>query len=90
MVFFVVGFIAKDKSTLYDGIVAVLFSVGVEVAKFYQAPWIVAFRATTVGGLLLGHGFSMENIVCYLIGIAIGCACEKLWFEKCGTKILQE
>jgi len=51
---------------------ALAFCYTVEIAKLDQAPWLVAFRYTTAGGLLLGHVFTPANFACYAVGIAIG------------------
>lgn len=79
MVFFIMGFILRDKTTQYTVIIAIAFSIGVEVAKLYHTPWMDAVRYTTIGGLILGHVFSWNNILLYITGIAIGVICEKLW-----------
>lgn len=81
MVFFIMGFIFRDRTTRYTSIVSIVFSIGVEVAKLYHTPWIDAFRYTMIGGLLLGHVFSWSNILCYITGIAVGVICEKLWLR---------
>lgn len=79
MVFFITGFLFKDRPTFNIAILAAVFSLGVETAKLYHAPWLDAFRYTTIGGLLLGYVFSIYNILCYFSGIAAGAVCEKLW-----------
>jgi len=82
MVFFVMGFIFKGRSVLKNTTTAVVLSVVVEVAKLYHVPWLDDFRYTTIGGLLLGHAFSWQNILCYLAGIAGGVVCEMLWIKQ--------
>jgi hypothetical protein len=52
--------------------------VAVECAKLWQAPWLVAFRHTTLGHLLLGHVFSWQNLVAYGVGVLAGVALERL------------
>lgn len=84
MVFFIMGFIFRDKTTRYTATIATVFSIGVEVAKLYHTLEIDAFRYTKVGGLLLGHVFSWNNILLYVIGISLGAMCESLWL---GTRI---
>jgi len=79
MVFFIMGFIFRDKTTRNIGLIASIFSIGVEVAKLYHTPEIDGFRYTTIGGLLLGHVFSWNNILLYITGIALGAICENLW-----------
>jgi hypothetical protein len=66
MVFFITGFLFKDRPTFDNAILAAVFSLGMETAKLYHAPWLDAFRYTTIGGLMLGYVFSIYNILCYL------------------------
>lgn len=81
MVFFIMGFIFRARSTRYVGLLAIVFSIGVEAAKLYHTPEIDAFRYTTMGGLLLGHVFSWNNIFLYINGIVLGAICENLWLK---------
>ena len=50
----------------------------VECAKLWQVPWLVAFRGTTLGHLLLGHVFSWQNLVAYAVGVLAGAALDRL------------
>jgi len=79
MVFFIMGFIFRDRTTRHIGLIASIFSIGVEAAKLYHTPEIDAFRYTTIGGLLLGHAFSWNNIFLYISGIILGGIFETLW-----------
>jgi hypothetical protein len=51
-------------------------SVVVESAKLWQTAWLVEFRHTTIGHLLLGQVFSWRNLVAYGIGVLMGVALE--------------
>ena len=53
-------------------------SVAIEVAKLWQAPWLVQFRHTTVGHLLLGQVFSWQNLVAYGVGVLAGVVLDRL------------
>ncbi len=57
---------------------ALVFSCAVEFFKLCHAPWIVAIRATRLGGLTLGHVFAWEDMGAYVAGAAVGAACETL------------
>ena len=59
-------------------LLAAVTSAAVECAKLWQAPWLVAFRHTTVGHLLLGHVFSWRNLVAYGVGVIVGVALDRL------------
>ena len=51
-------------------------SVVVECPKLWQAPWLVDFRQSTIGHLLLGHVFSWQNLVAYGVGVLAGVALD--------------
>ena len=59
-------------------LLAMATSVAVEIAKLWQAPWLVQFRHTTAGHLLLGHVFSWQNLVAYGVGVLAGAALDRL------------
>ncbi len=59
-------------------LLAAATSAVVECAKLWQAPWLVAFRHTTPGHLLLGHVFSWRNLVAYGVGVIVGAALDRL------------
>ncbi len=59
-------------------LLAMATSVAVEVAKLWQAPWLVQFRHTTVGHLLLGQVFSWQNLVAYGVGVLAGVVLDRL------------
>jgi len=59
-------------------LLAMATSVAVELAKLWQAPWLVQFRHTAVGHLLLGHVFSWQNLAAYGVGVLAGAAIDRL------------
>ena len=75
-VFLVLGFIFPKSPTLTLAATAVAISFAVEFSQLYQAPWISMIRQTLPGKLLLGSGFLISDLVCYLIGITLGAAAE--------------
>jgi hypothetical protein len=54
-----------------------LACAGVEFAKLWQAPWLVALRHTTAGHLVLGHAFSWQNLAAYAVGVLAGGALDR-------------
>jgi hypothetical protein len=56
--------------------------LAVEIAKLWQAPWLVQFRRTTFGHLLLGHVFSWQNLLAYAAGVLAGVALERLVLRR--------
>jgi hypothetical protein len=55
---------------------AVLWCFAVEASQLYHAPWLEEIRAHTLGGLVLGHAFHATDLVCYLVGTALGLAID--------------
>ena len=53
-------------------LLAFIFSYLIEFSQLYQADWINQIRASTLGGLVLGYGFFIQDLVSYAIGILIG------------------
>ncbi|MGZ4963392.1 MAG: ribosomal maturation YjgA family protein [Limisphaerales bacterium] len=82
MVFFGLGIIFKQLSSLRLGFAALGFSFGIETLKLWQAPWLVSIRQTTLGHLVFGHVFSWQNLVTYTVGILAGLLVEVL-FVRC-------
>lgn len=72
MVYFGMGWLFKDKAVAWIVICALFFAYGIELSQLYHAPWIDGIRGTTLGGLVLGYGFLMSDLVCYAVGIVIG------------------
>ena len=48
---------------------SLLICFGVECSQRIQAPWLVDLRATTPGGLILGHGFLWSDLIAYTVAI---------------------
>jgi len=82
MVFLLVGFLFPSRSTVWTALVALAFSAADEFSQIYHAPWIDAIRATTVGHLVLGSGFSWTDMLDYVIGISFGATVEWICILK--------
>jgi len=57
---------------------AMAFSVAIELSQLYHAPWIDSIRHTTLGGLILGFGFVWSDLICYAVGVGLGLAIENI------------
>jgi hypothetical protein len=71
-----IGLILPSISTWRVAVLAMSFSVMIEVSQLYHAPWIDSIRRTTLGALVLGHGFLWSDLACYLAGVGIGVFAE--------------
>lgn len=82
MIFLIIGFLFKKFSSIKVALFAAIFSVSIEMSQLYSAPWIDGLRKTKIGGLILGYGFLWSDILCYILGIAIGVCLEKLYYKN--------
>lgn len=73
----------RPRARLRDvALLALATSAAVEMAKLWQAPWLVQLRHTTAGHLLLGHVFSWRNLVAYGVGVLAGAGVDRLLFRR--------
>jgi hypothetical protein len=82
MVFWMAGFLFRQKATGWVAVVSLLFSFIIETSQLYHAPWIDTIRATTLGGLVLGFGFLWSDMLCYTVGIVFGMIMEFVFLNK--------
>lgn len=73
LVLILVLFIAPQMAVWRAGVIALAIAFAVEFSQLYHAPWIEEIRATTLGALVLGHGFVATDLLCYAMGVALGC-----------------
>jgi len=52
-------------------VLTIILGAVVEGLKLVHLPQLDTFRASTAGGLLLGHAFSASNIACYAVGAVL-------------------
>lgn len=72
MVYFGFQFLPPNGTLIKSLLLAFIFSYLIEFSQLYQADWINQIRASTLGGLVLGYGFLIQDLVSYAIGILIG------------------
>ncbi len=82
LVFWLLGFIFVRKTSFHLALVALLFSYLIEISQLFHAVWIDSIRQTTLGSLVLGHGFLWSDILCYSIGVAISYFFEFLFLKR--------
>jgi hypothetical protein len=71
-----IGLILSRASTRTIALLAISFSVAVELSQLYHAPWIDSIRQTTLGGLIVGFGFLWSDVTCYAMGVGLGVLIE--------------
>lgn len=72
MVFWLTRAAQPNLKLVQSALIAIAFAFVIELSQLYQAEWINNIRATTLGGLVLGFGFKVTDLVCYTLGVAIG------------------
>lgn len=78
MIYFGFRFVFLKLKIKENFILSIIFCFGIEISQLYQANWINAIRNTTLGGLVLGHGFLWMDLISYSLGIVIALLIDKL------------
>ncbi|MBU3160976.1 DUF2809 domain-containing protein [Clostridium frigoris] len=78
MIFLALGFVFREMKTKLVAIIGILFCYLIELSQLYHANWIDTIRNTTIGGLTLGYGFLLSDLLAYTIGIGAGVTIEIL------------
>lgn len=73
--------IAKPLSII--AIFSLSFSYMIELSQLLTWPWLVSFRKTLIGHLMLGQGFLWIDLIAYTIGIS----CIYMVFKKIEPKL---
>ena len=71
MMYFIVRFINTNINKLCIAIISITLCYCIEFIQLLQSEWIVNLRATTLGHLVLGHGFLWSDLIAYTFGILI-------------------
>ncbi len=77
MVYFGFRFLLPKLALLKSFNIALIFSFAIEISQLYQSNWINTIRKTTIGGLVLGHGFLWMDLISYTIGVIIAVIIDK-------------
>jgi hypothetical protein len=79
--FLSIGILFPRWTTLRVCIAALVFAILIELSQLYHSSWIDQLRHTRLGGLILGYGFLWSDILCYCVGIGLGCLLEVLFYR---------
>jgi hypothetical protein len=64
------------------GLIAFAISVAVELGQLIDVGWLNSIRRTTLGSLLLGHGFLWVDLVRYFVGAVAATVLDRLWLKR--------
>jgi hypothetical protein len=81
-----IGMLFPRWTTLRVCLTALLFAFSIEISQLYHSAWIDHIRYTRVGGLILGYGFLWSDLLCYVVGISIGCVIEIIRYGRMGQR----
>jgi hypothetical protein len=70
MTYFVFALIFPRYEIKHLFILALSFSFFIESSQFLQYDWLNSIRSTTIGALVLGHGFLFSDLICYGVGVS--------------------
>lgn len=73
MVFCLLRVIFPMGRLLHIALGSLAVSYCVEFSQLIRWPWLVEFRSTTIGHLMLGQGFLWSDLIAYTIGILLFC-----------------
>jgi hypothetical protein len=76
--FLAIGLPLPRSSTGRVALLALSFSIVIEVSQLYHAHWIDSIRRTTPGGLILGFDFVWSDLACYAAGVGLGILVEPM------------
>lgn len=82
MLYFACTTIFTTQTISWRIVVMLVFCITIECSQMWHTEWLDAFRSTTFGGLLLGHGFLWSDIAADIAGILCGGALDKYLFSK--------
>ncbi len=82
LVYWGISFFVFKKRPLIPLTSAMIFSFGIEVSQLSTASWLMDLRATTLGALILGHGFLFSDLLCYTIGITCAFCIDKYFIRS--------
>jgi type IV secretory pathway TraG/TraD family ATPase VirD4 len=81
MLYFACATVFTKQTITWRICVMIVFCITIECSQMWHTDWLDAFRSTTLGGLLLGHGFLWSDIAADIVGIFCGGALDKHAFS---------
>jgi len=79
MVFLLLGALFPKLPLKWLALWALVIAFLVETSQLWHTPWLDTLRHTTLGALAIGGSFSVEDLLCYTVGVAFGLLLENKW-----------
>ncbi|MNW23453.1 hypothetical protein D3C74_01560 [compost metagenome] len=71
MIYFGIRTLWPQGSRCRAALMGLLFCYVIEASQLIQLDWLNAIRSTTLGALVLGRGFLVEDLIRYTVGIGL-------------------
>lgn len=86
MAYWLMGFLFPSLSRRWVFAAATVFCFLIEFSQLDQTPWLVTLRRYRLGGLILGYGFHISDLACYVLGALLGLLIDCTAFRKHRTE----
>ena len=77
---FVMSFIKASKVQV--AIVVLLFAFGIEMAQYFNFVALLGLQQSKLAKVVLGSSFAVEDLICYVVGIAFVLGMEYFFNRK--------
>lgn len=77
MVFLLLGALFPKLPLKWLALSALMVAFLVETSQLWHTPWLDSLRHTTLGALAIAGSFSVEDLLCYTVGVVFGLLLEK-------------
>ena len=82
LIYFGLRFLFIHLKTHKTFLLSLLFCFGIEILQLVQIDWLIAIRKTTLGHYILGEGFLLLDLLCYVVGSSTTYYFDKLIFSS--------
>ncbi len=79
LVFVLLGATSPRASSGRIALATLAVAFAVEFSQLCAWPWLVAWRGTTLGHLVLGSHFHAPDLIAYAVGVGLGWLAELGW-----------
>ena len=77
MIVWLLGAIAPQSVTITRGVIALAISFAVELSQLIHTPVFDSVRHSTIGHLVLGSGFDVQDLASYSLGVIAAVLIER-------------
>jgi len=73
LIFILLRMIMLRRPIWQTAVITYCFAIVIECSQLYQSDWIIGWRQTFLGQMILGQGFLWSDFLSYATGVLIGC-----------------